>query len=91
MSTIPTFLKIDGEQVANCLQEACAKLDTTEGEAVLDFSSVHRIDPKAIREMVALVGLAEAKGIKIELAGVNVGIYKVLKLAKLAPRFRFRA
>ncbi len=81
--------KVDPERVADCLQEAHAKLDCVKGEAVLDFSSVRRIDAKAIRAMEELAGLADAKAVKIGLRGVNVEIYKVLKLVKLAPRFSF--
>jgi len=83
------LLKIDPERVADCLQELCAKLDSAKGETVLDFSSVQRIDAKAIRALEELARLADAKAVKIGLRGVNVEIYKVLKLVKLAPRFSF--
>jgi anti-anti-sigma regulatory factor len=59
------------------------------GEVILDFSSVHRIDPRALRAMESLAGTADDKDARIVLQGVNVGIYKVLKLTKLAPRFSF--
>jgi hypothetical protein len=39
--------------------------------------------------MEALAGAADDKGIKVVLRGVNVDIYKVLKLAKLSSRFAF--
>ena len=81
--------KIDADRVEDCLLEACAKVDQAKGETVLDFSSVRRVDAKAIRAMEELAGLADAKAIKIGLRGVNVEIYKVLKLVKLAPRFCF--
>ena len=81
--------KIDGDRVDDCLLEACAKVDIGKGETVLDFSSVRRVDAKALRAMEELANLADAKAIKIGLRGVNVEIYKVLKLVKLAPRFRF--
>ena len=81
------FFKIDAERIDDCLREACAQLDSAEGETMLDFSSVRRIDSKAIRAMEELASLAEAKAVKIGLSGVNVEIYKVLKLVKLASRF----
>jgi len=81
--------KIDGDRVDDCLLEACAKVDRGEGETVLDFSSVRRVDAKALRAMEELANLADAKAIKIGLRGVNVEIYKVLKLVKLAQRFCF--
>jgi len=88
---IAEWFKIDGESVAHGLQEAGEKLGRTEGEVVLDFSSVRRIDPSAVREMEKLAGVADDKAIKIGLRGVNVDIYKVLKLVRLAPRFSFLA
>jgi anti-anti-sigma regulatory factor len=88
MSSTAVFLKIDPERIADCLLEACANVDSA-SETVLDFSSVRRIDPSALRAMERLAGLADHKGLKVGLFGVNVEIYKVLKLAKLAPRFCF--
>ncbi len=39
--------------------------------------------------MEELLDLADDKTIKITLQGVNVDIYKVLKLVKLAPKLSF--
>jgi len=89
MARIAMFLKIDAERVIDCLREARQKLNNAEGETVLDLSSVRRIDPKAVTAMEDLLGAAEAKAIKVGLRGVNVDIYKVLKLTRLAPRFCF--
>jgi anti-anti-sigma regulatory factor len=91
MPMTAVLLKVDPERVADCLQELHAKLGSAKGETVLDFSSVQRVDAKAIRAMEELAGLADAKGVKIGLCGVNVEIYKVLKLVSLAPRFSFVA
>ena len=33
--------------------------------------------------------MADDKGVKVVLRGVNVGVYKVLKLVKLTSRFSF--
>jgi anti-anti-sigma regulatory factor len=82
-------LKIDGDRVAHALQEALEKLDGAGSEVVLDFSSVRRIDPSALRAMEGLAGTADDKDAKVVLRGVNVDIYKVLKLTKLASRFSF--
>ena len=64
-------------------------LDSAEGDVVLDFSSVRRIDPSALRAMEELAGIADDKAVKVVLRGVNVDIYKVLKLVKLTSRFSF--
>ena len=84
-----------GETIERCLacepalREAGEKLDGTEGEVGLDFSSVCRIDPTALRAMEEFVGVANDKGVNVVLCGVSVGVYKVLKLARLASRFSF--
>jgi hypothetical protein len=36
-----------------------------------------------------LAGKADGKSVKVVLGGVNVSVYKTLKLMKLAPRFSF--
>jgi anti-anti-sigma regulatory factor len=56
---------------------------------VLDFSTVRRVDPAALSAMEELAAVAEGKDVKLALRGVNIDIYKVLKLAKLVPRFSF--
>lgn len=86
---IAAWLKIDEERVVQGLQEAGEKLDSIEGEVALDFSSVRRIDSSALRAMEEFVGMADDKGVKVVLRGVNVGVYKVLKLVKLGSRFSF--
>lgn len=89
MEMIAVWLKIDGENVAETLQEACEKLDSADGEVVLDFSSVRRIDPSALTAMEKLAGAADDKDVKVVLRGVNVEVYKVLKLMKVTSRFSF--
>jgi anti-anti-sigma regulatory factor len=89
MAMIAVWLKIDEKRVAQALQEAEEKLDSVEGEVALDFSSVSRIDSKALRAMEEFAGIADAKGVKVVLRGVDVGVYKVLKLVNLASRFSF--
>jgi anti-anti-sigma regulatory factor len=50
---------------------------------------VRRIDPSALRAIEEFAGTADDKGVKVVLCGVNVDVYKVLKLMRLAPRFSF--
>ena len=85
------WIAIDGERVVQGLQTARETLDTAHGDVVLDFSSVRRVDPSALRAMEELAGLADGKAVKVVLRGVNVDIYKVLKLVKLTSRFSFLA
>jgi len=89
MATIAVMLKIEGEGVVRALRQAGEKLDATNGQLVLDFSSVRRIDPAALAAMEQFAGIADSKDVKLALRGVNIEVYKVLKLAKLASRFSF--
>jgi len=89
MATIELFLKIDEDRVVSALQEAVGGLNSASGETVLDFSSVRRIDSVALRALEELVRTAEDKTVKIVLRGVNVDVYKVLKLVKLTHRLSF--
>ena len=88
---IPVWLEIDAERAVDVLQETHEKLNGDAGDVFLDFSSVRRIDPSALKAMETLASRADEKAVKILLRGVNVDIYKVLKLVKLAPRFSFVA
>ncbi len=86
---IAVLQKVDGQRVVQALHEAAEKLETSNGEMILDFSNVPRVEPNAIAALEQLAGLAEQKKVKLTLRGVNVDVYKVLKLVKLAPRFTF--
>jgi anti-anti-sigma regulatory factor len=83
------WLKVDGECVAKALQEAAETLNTAEGEVVLDFSSVQRVDLGALQALETLADTADGKTVKVVLGGLNPSVYKTLKLMKLAPRFSF--
>lgn len=64
----------------------CAKsLGPTMGKWCSTFL-VLRVDTGALR---AIEELAELDSGKVSLRGVNVGVYKVLKLARLTSRFAF--
>jgi anti-anti-sigma regulatory factor len=89
MAMNAVFLKIDETRVIPALREAGEKLDGTEGEVALDFSSVHRIDSSALRAMEELAQIASEKNVKVALRSVNADVYKVLKLVKLTRRFSF--
>lgn len=89
MAMIDVFLNIDEGRVVLDLQEAGGNLDCTQGEAVLDFSSVRRIDSTSLQAIEEFARIADEKAVKIVLRGVSVDVYKVLKLVKLAHRFSF--
>jgi anti-anti-sigma regulatory factor len=89
MTLIAGWLKINEECVVQALREAGETLDSCGSELLLDFSSMRRIDPRAIRGMEEFAGLADGKGVKVVLRGVNVDVYRVFKLVKLTSRFSF--
>jgi len=91
MTESPVLFAIDGELVGEALRAAGEKFDSADGEVVLDFSSVRRLDPRALKAVEDFVDRADKKAVKVVLRGVNVGVYKVLKLARLASRFGFVA
>jgi anti-anti-sigma regulatory factor len=89
MAIISSWVRVDEERAIQDLEDARDKLDTADGELVLDFASVRRIDPGAIRAMERLAGAADDKAVKVVLRSVNVEVYKVLKLVRLTRRFSF--
>jgi anti-anti-sigma regulatory factor len=89
MSAIALFLNIDEKRVVPALQEAASSLDSAQGEAVLDFTSVRRIDSAALRALEDFARTADDKNVTVVLRCVNIDVYKVLKLVKLTQRFSF--
>ena len=89
MAVMAVWLKIDEESVAPALHEAVEKLDGADGEMLLDFASVRRLDPSALRALEEFADAAQHRGVKVVLRGVNIDAYRVLKLVKLAKRFSF--
>ena len=89
MATTAEWFKVEDGRTAQVLQDAADKLDSADGNLVLDLSSLRRIDPAALRGLEEFVNQADAKSVKVTLRGVNVDVYKVLKLMKLAARFSF--
>ena len=90
MASNAVRLAVDGVRLVHDLEKACTMLDNARGEVVLDFSSVRRVNPASLRGMEHLADTADGKGTKLVLSNVNIDIYKVLKLMRLALRFSFR-
>lgn len=87
MTTIDVWVEVDGNAVAQALREAGEQLDSAGGDVFLDFSAVRRLDPGGLRALEDFAVAADGKTVKVTLRGVNVDVYKVLKLARLASRF----
>ncbi len=88
MSTtaIPTCFKLEGDGLVQALQQA---LDSAGESLALDLSSVARVDASALRALEKLAEQAAARKVTVGLHGVNVDVYKVLKLARLTRQFSF--
>jgi anti-anti-sigma regulatory factor len=89
MTTTAEIEKVNGENVEQAFDDVRAKLAGTEGGVILDFSGVRRVDHSGLRAIEDLANAADEKSVKISLQGVNVDVYKVLKLARLTARFSF--
>lgn len=84
----PAYLEVDGDNAAAVLQGACQELESS-AELAVDFSQVRRIECGTLRALETLAQAASEKASKITLRGVNVEVYKVLKLARLTSTFSF--
>jgi anti-anti-sigma regulatory factor len=89
MASIAVWTKIHEESATEVLRELGEKLDAANGDITLDFSPVQQVDAAMVRAMEELAGHAEDKGVKVVLRGINVDVYKVLKLVRLSGRFVF--
>jgi anti-anti-sigma regulatory factor len=89
MATNGNTATVQEDRLLQSLTEAREKLETADDHVVLDLSCAPRIDYVALKAIEELADAAERKGVKIVLSGVNVDIYKVLKLMKLASHFSF--
>ena len=89
MTSNPVWVRVDPECVVQSLERDVAERLKAGGEIILDLSAVQRIDANVAEAMESLADLGDAASVKIALSGVNVDIYKVLKLLKLAHRFSF--
>lgn len=82
--------RLEEAKLVPSLETAGRMLARGSSEVVMDFSRVRRITASAIPAMEEFIRQAEEKGITVVLLGVNVHVYKALKLVKLASRFSFR-
>lgn len=71
------------------IEKLIEEISTTGNGALLDLSTIERIDAPALHSLERLAEAADAHTTKVVLRGVNTDIYKVLKLMKLASRFSF--
>jgi len=87
--TTSTTLLVENESPAKTVLEAIALIPSADGELVLDFSAVQRVDANDLRALEELAQAAERDQVAVAFRGVDVSVYKVLKLGRLASRFSF--
>ena len=91
MASDSVRLSVNGDRLDRALREAGESLGSAQGEVVLDFSAVQRIDSGTLQALDDLSDAASGKGIQLVMSNVSVDIYKVLKLTGLTSRFTFRS
>ena len=87
--TVSEWQKIEGAHVTESLRAIGEKLQASDDELVLDFAAVRNLNPGALSALGELATAAQEKNIRLVLRAVNIDVYKVLKLAKLAARMAF--
>lgn len=87
MGTTPVVVNIDEQRLVLALEQAAKQLDDGASDITVDFTSVRRMDASHVTRMEDLA--RREKGVKIVLRGVNVDVYKALKLLKLTNHFLF--
>ena len=90
MTANTTLYRVDPADVARSLNEARPALDQLdEGELLLDFSTVRRIDPAGVRALGELAAAVAGREVRLTARAVAVDVYKVFKLSGLAERLSF--
>lgn len=88
MTSNPNWSDIDG-RADLLVHDALERLNSAKDELLLDFSAVRRVDTATLQEMARLASAAQEISVKVAIRGVNVEVYKALKLFALAERFSF--
>ena len=78
-----------GSSLAPLIQEALEGLKTADSALTIDLSGVRRLDPAALPLFERLAAESRNQAVRLTLSGVDVRVYKVLKLSGLAAQFSF--
>jgi len=89
MAEVAEWMKLDETHAIQTLHATRDKLESANGEVGIDCSAMRRFDSAVLRVLEELADKGDAKREKLVLRGVNVDVYKVLKLVKLASRFSY--
>lgn len=91
MTTNEVWIKVEPDRMIDALKHEALDQVETGQRVILDFSSVSRVDAASLKALEQLAHLARDRSAQIALLGVNLDIYKVLKLVKLTPQLSFLA
>ena len=83
------LLEMDKTQLGTVLERAIGMLGGSDSELTLDFTSVDRVGPDDLKLLEKVGTVAAGKSARVVLRGINVRIYKALKIANLTERFGF--
>jgi anti-anti-sigma regulatory factor len=89
MPKIAVRVKVDDANIATTIDKVSEKLNASEGEVLIDCNALMRLDGGALRALEDLARLAREKETKVVLRGMNVELYRVLKLTRLTSTFVF--
>ena len=89
MKPVTEIVGVDEHRLEEYVRETGLRL-VAGAEIELDFSCVRRIGPRAVQELEMLAHAAEEEACIIVLRGVNIDLYKALRLLDLTRRFAFR-
>jgi anti-anti-sigma regulatory factor len=89
METNTAFLSIEENNLISAFEKARQAMDGEAQQLGVDLSCVHRIDSAGLNAIQDLAHRADEKKVKVVLRGVNVNVYKMLKLARLTRHFSF--
>jgi len=89
MATSSVGPRPEATDMVRALRQYHEKIDSAEGLLVLDVSALRRIDSQVLTALEELADAAKRKNVTLALRGLDVSVYKVLKLLKLSSQFSY--
>lgn len=90
MMTNTLLFRVDPADLPAALDEARAAFERSQdSEVMLDLAALARIDTAGVAALVELARAAADRNVRLRARGVNVAVYKVLRLAGAADGIAF--
>lgn len=84
------LFRVDPDDLPGALDEARAAFERSQdSEVMLDLAALRRIDPAGVAALAELARAAADRNVRLRARGVNVAVYKVLRLAGAADGIAF--